>query len=506
MCRQVKLTVALLNAIFILTASLGSTPLCAEDIAIVNPSFEAQVLSDGWWVDGTLTGWSVDGYFAGPQNWTDTEYPGATDGDGVTSTVPDGRNSAFIRVSDISISQSLGATLQPNTDYTLDYFIGHRGNGWFPSYRAELMAGNNVLAVDDTSVTPNPGQWLPSSTTFSVDASNPYLGEQVGIRFTAYGAEDPSGMPGIYQVHVDDVRLKAMQKPQGPKTHAVLIGSRAPLFGSSGPIADGLRGDLDVQNMEAALSWADDVRTLIYTYSDSDTLGSDLQRELSEMEFKSGDQLIVYYSGHGSWTTGNPVTDAANYHLYGERAALTLGVDETINPVEHGSMTDDTLRNILADESLDDVSKVVFLDSCHGGGFIGGDGPGSQDLSDIDNLALFAAAGEGAVAYCAPDGTGVWTNSLLPLLDGGLTYAELSGISAVSYNGIIDGNVKSPYGGSGPGTVEAFSYFSESFDEGARVNVAVPEPSALVTMFAGILVFLVYRGQKRMLGVPLSSF
>jgi len=185
-----------------------------QNIAIVNSSFEADVLQDGFWIDGFLTGWRVFGFTAGPQNWTDAQYPGANDFDAVPSTVPDGRNSAFIRSPLAGIEQVLNATLQPNTEYRLDFFVGDRFDTIMPNYSADLFAGTTELAFNDTGVRPAKGQWLPASLTYTTGPSHPQLGQPLAIRFFTYGFTDPPGRPGLYQVGIDNVRLTATQIPE----------------------------------------------------------------------------------------------------------------------------------------------------------------------------------------------------------------------------------------------------------------------------------------------------
>ena len=56
--------------------------------------------------------------------------------------MPDGRNSAFIRSPFTGIQQTLAATLQANTQYRLDFFVGDRFDCIMPNYTADLFAGN----------------------------------------------------------------------------------------------------------------------------------------------------------------------------------------------------------------------------------------------------------------------------------------------------------------------------------------------------------------------------
>jgi hypothetical protein len=199
-----------------LSMSLAAAPAAnaQTNIPIVNHSFEADFLQDGFWIDGFLTGWQVFGFTAGPQNWTDAQYPGANDNDSIPSTVPDGRNSAFIRSPLAGIQQALNATLRANTEYRLDFFVGDRFDTIMPNWSADLFAGSTELAFNDTGVRPGEGRWLPASLIYTTGPTHPQLGQPLAIRFFTYGFTDPPGRPGLYQVGIDNVRLTATAIPE----------------------------------------------------------------------------------------------------------------------------------------------------------------------------------------------------------------------------------------------------------------------------------------------------
>jgi hypothetical protein len=81
--------------------------------------------------------------------------------------VPDGSNAALIYLADdqgageVSLEQTLGVGLQPNTRYRLTVEVGNIASGFgappfdqffnldgFPGYRVQLLAGNEVIAED----------------------------------------------------------------------------------------------------------------------------------------------------------------------------------------------------------------------------------------------------------------------------------------------------------------------------------------------------------------------
>jgi hypothetical protein len=204
-------------------------PAFAVNVPIVNPSFEADVIADGFWIDGYLTGWTVFGFTAGPQNWTDAQYPGANDFDAIPSTVPDGQNSAFIRSPIAGIQQTLNVNLQPNTEYRLDFFVGDRFDCIMPNYSADLIAGTTELAFNDTEVRPANGQWLPASVSYTTGPSHALLGHPLTVRFWTYGFNDPPGQPGLYQVGIDNVRLTATPVPEPDAILLAVIGGAVAL-------------------------------------------------------------------------------------------------------------------------------------------------------------------------------------------------------------------------------------------------------------------------------------
>lgn len=69
---------------------------------------------------------------------------------------------------------------------------------------------------------------------------------------------------------------------------------------------------------------------------------------------KSGDQLFVHYSGHGTYT----------HDTNGDESDRR---DEALCPVEGPVITDDTLRQVLVDQLPADVCITMLLDCCHSG-------------------------------------------------------------------------------------------------------------------------------------------
>ena len=127
---------------------------------------------------------------------------------------------AFMPPTPASIAQILGASLQPNTVYTLSLdvlrrhdqlSVGSAGGTEFPdSFAASLLAGSTPLVSSGLSYTvpATPGASVPYSMTFdSADPSNaPLVGQTLQIVFsTATG-----------QVNIDNVSLQEGLVQQAP--------------------------------------------------------------------------------------------------------------------------------------------------------------------------------------------------------------------------------------------------------------------------------------------------
>ena len=166
-------------------------------IPILNPGFEDDVLScaAGFACDASpLTGW-LCGPDAGVFKPSTAQFPGG---------VPGGTNVAYIgrglnTVQAGSIFQSLGATVQANTNYTLTLSVGARADIGFTGYSAALLAGNTTLACDNT-LTPAPGTFLTDVIVYKSGAAPSQLGQRLQILVKSVGTG---------QVDIDSVSLTA---------------------------------------------------------------------------------------------------------------------------------------------------------------------------------------------------------------------------------------------------------------------------------------------------------
>jgi hypothetical protein len=114
--------------------------------------------------------------------------------------IPDGDQVAWSNGG--TISQTLSATLQANTKYTLGVHVGRRENVAFAGYNIELLAGNTVL-VSNNSVTPAPGsfQYVTFDYTSGISVTP---GQALQIRLTSNGV----------QTNFDNITLDAASIPE----------------------------------------------------------------------------------------------------------------------------------------------------------------------------------------------------------------------------------------------------------------------------------------------------
>jgi hypothetical protein len=175
-------------------------------LTVANNSFETPVVTAPS-VSISATGLSGDWTFAGgPQGFFnpslgETFNPGF--GYGPSPVLPEGNQVADSHGG--TISQTLTATLQTNTKYTLGVYVGRRQNVAFAGYNIELLAGNTVLASKN-SVTPDPGSFEYVTVDYTSGISvTP--GQALEIRLTSL-----SGFQG--QTNFDNITLDAASIPE----------------------------------------------------------------------------------------------------------------------------------------------------------------------------------------------------------------------------------------------------------------------------------------------------
>jgi hypothetical protein len=174
-----------------------AAPAWADTIAVTNPSFEITnpltftAPDAGSWNAGPIPGWTTTGGGAG--SW----QPGP----GLLSLpLPDGNTVAYSNGA--TLSQTLSASLVPDTTYTLSADVGHRFDGDVTNYTIELLLGGMVLD--------------------SISGSNGAIPlgafQDVSFSYTS-GSAPPPGNLGIalrsdgIQADFDNVRLSAVPEP-----------------------------------------------------------------------------------------------------------------------------------------------------------------------------------------------------------------------------------------------------------------------------------------------------
>lgn len=227
--------VALVLGVWLATA-MG---VFGQPISIVNPGFEANVITPGTFQVFTPLGWSM--YDPGSiinQNTNavgvirplpGTEYfPGGT---------PEGVNAALVflagnQLAEAGLQQTLTASLLNNRRYTLTVQVGNIASGTslpgspdgggvfynlngFPGYRIDLLAGGTLLASDNNTLgalIPE-GEFRLSTLVYESPESSPLAGLPLSIRLVNLHIPGTLQAPNI-EVDFDDVRLTMTAVPE----------------------------------------------------------------------------------------------------------------------------------------------------------------------------------------------------------------------------------------------------------------------------------------------------
>jgi len=222
---------AIFVAIFV--SVIGEQQSAKADILFVeNAGFEniqGQTTS-GEFTFGTPFGWQRhDPNNIVPQNGVvlGTLLPNGSDY--FNTTAPEGQRVAIMynRTNEgngeYGLFQQLSSTLLQNTQYRLTVEVGNiaSGNGFnldeFPGYRVDLMAGDQVIASDNNSLSIPEAEWDLSVIEFETGNSHALIGQNLGIRLVNLN-EIPAGFtrqtsPDL-EVDFDDVVLTATAVPE----------------------------------------------------------------------------------------------------------------------------------------------------------------------------------------------------------------------------------------------------------------------------------------------------
>jgi hypothetical protein len=171
---------------FALTAS---HEVMADPVEVINPSFELPALSEGGFTSGVVDGWETT-----PP--TGVFYPQTFQ---FTLPLPDGNQVGYANFDTGQLAQTLSATLQSNTTYTLTVYVGKRLDCCYPNpYSVELYAGSALLGSEN-SQDPAPGDFAVSTITFTSSDSDPLEGSPLRIVLKSVG----TGQVGFDNVSLD---------------------------------------------------------------------------------------------------------------------------------------------------------------------------------------------------------------------------------------------------------------------------------------------------------------
>jgi len=206
-----------------------ATSAQAASIAVGEDSFEGAKALGGWTdvvappspgpgpgesTASVPSPWVVSG--GQGTGWTDTsQYSGG---------IPDGDIYAYMNAAG-NISQTLAATLQADTTYTLTVATGWRadlpGFGFptYPGYGIELWAGGVMLASDYDTDAGNSGPALDSwkDVTATYTSPSSVTADPLEIRLIGYGI----------QTNYDDVRLDGTVVPEPSAVALIGLGGLA---------------------------------------------------------------------------------------------------------------------------------------------------------------------------------------------------------------------------------------------------------------------------------------
>ncbi len=116
---------------------------------------------------------------------------------------PDGENVAYANLPGNHVNQTLAAVLEADLSYVLEVEVGNRLDIPFVGYRVQLRAGGVVLAEDNSSQSPAPGEFVASIVTYTAISTDPQLGEALEIWLLSTGI----------QANFDNVRLETLLVP-----------------------------------------------------------------------------------------------------------------------------------------------------------------------------------------------------------------------------------------------------------------------------------------------------
>ncbi len=229
-------------------ALVSAISLSAALVPVINPGFEdtsgQSVFNE--FTFGEPNGWSLhdpNNIFPNGGIFIGTLQPNGVDF--FNDTAPEGSRVSILfnnqqqGLGEYGFIQTLAATLQPNSQYNLSVEVGNIASGTatnndffdlsgFPGYRVELLAGGQVIGVDNNSlgaIIPE-GEFMTASLSVNIGSTHTLLGQALGIRLVNLNeipAPFNAGNSPDLEVDFDDVQLDLISTVPEPSTWVMIF-------------------------------------------------------------------------------------------------------------------------------------------------------------------------------------------------------------------------------------------------------------------------------------------
>jgi len=184
----------------------------ATPVPIINAGFEEPYYANpGGWSEGAPTGWTQIG-----EGYGNVGVWRVTSDDFRPVVAPEGQNVAYTETpylgqSWVGLEQTLNWEFAAGRNYTLTVDVGNSWEYYFSDYRVQLLAGDTVIAQDNSTLHPDWRKWATSTVEFTYDPLNfddSLVGELLGIRLINKGRNPEGGNDYWVGVEFDNVRLE----------------------------------------------------------------------------------------------------------------------------------------------------------------------------------------------------------------------------------------------------------------------------------------------------------